>query len=75
MEGQKFPQKIDARPKALNRLMIVPIVMALFLAGATGLLILKMTEERSANGERVSCNSPVSVYQRRSLRFYVVRRR
>lgn len=54
MEGQKFPQKIDARPTALNRLMIVPIVMALFLAGATGILILKMTEDRSASGDRVS---------------------
>lgn len=54
MESQKFPQKIDARPTALNRLMIVPIVMALFLAGATGLLVLKMTEDRSADGDRVS---------------------
>ena len=54
MGEQKFPQKIDARPTALNRLMIVPIVMALFLAAATGLLILKMTEERSASGDRIS---------------------
>ena len=54
VEDQKFPKKIDARPVALNRLMIVPIVMALFLAGATGLLVLKMTEERTADGARVT---------------------
>ena len=54
MEEQKFPQKIGTRPTALNRLMIVPILMALFLAVATGVLIWKMTEERIANGERVS---------------------
>ena len=54
MEGQKFPQKIDTRPTALNRMMIVPIMMALFLAGATGLLMFKMTQERSANGDRIT---------------------
>ena len=54
MEEQKFPQKIGARPTALNRLMVVPILMAFFLAVATGILIWKMTEERIANGERVS---------------------
>ena len=54
MEEQKFPQKIGTRPTALNRLMIVPILIAFFLAVATGVLIWKMTEERIANGERVS---------------------
>lgn len=54
MEEQKFPQKIGTRPTALNRLMVVPILMAFFLAVATGILVWKMTEERIANGERVS---------------------
>ena len=54
MEEQKFPQKIGTRPTALNRLMVIPILMAFFLAVATGVLIWKMTEERIANGERVS---------------------
>ena len=53
-KDQKFPNKIDARPVALNRLMVVPIVMALFLAGATGLLVLKMTEDRMADGSRIT---------------------
>ena len=54
MEEQKFPQKISARPTALNRLMIVPILMALFLTVVTGVLIWKMTEDRVADGERIS---------------------
>ena len=54
MEDQKFPNKIGTRPTALNRLMIAPIVLAFGLAMVTGVLIWKMTEERTATGARVS---------------------
>ena len=54
MEDQKFPQKMSTRPTALNRLMVVPILMALFLSVATGILIWKMTEDRIADGSRIS---------------------
>lgn len=53
-ESQATSQRIDTRPKALNRLMVVPILMALGLAAATGVLVLKMTEERVATGERLT---------------------
>ncbi len=53
-ESQANPQRIGTRSKALNRLMVVPIVMALGLAVATGVLVLKMTEERVATGQRVT---------------------
>lgn len=46
--------QIGTRSTALNRLMVVPILMALALAVATGTLMLKMTEERQATGERIT---------------------
>ena len=47
-------QQIDTRPKALNRLMLAPISIALILVIATGTLVWKMTQERDATGQRVS---------------------
>ena len=46
-------QKLESRPKALNRLMIVPAVVALGLVAATLLLVYKMSEDKVANGDRV----------------------
>jgi hypothetical protein len=58
MEEQSPPpqnvQKIDTRPKALNRLMLAPISIAFLLVVATGTLVWKMTEERDATGQRIS---------------------
>ena len=58
MEEQPPPtqkvQQIDTRPKALNRLMLAPISLALILVVATGTLVWKMTQERDATGQRVS---------------------
>lgn len=58
MEEQSPPsekvQQIDARPKALNRLMLAPISIAFILVVATGTLVWKMTQERDATGQRVS---------------------
>ena len=58
MEKQSPPpqniQKIDTRPKALNRLMLAPISIAFILVVATGTLVWKMTQERDATGQRVS---------------------
>lgn len=53
MEDQ-VPQQMESRPKALNRLMMVPIALALVLAVATGLLVVKMTEDRVATGKRIT---------------------
>jgi hypothetical protein len=58
MEEESAPpqkiQHIDTRPKALNRLMLAPISIALLLVIATGTLVWKMTQERDATGQRVS---------------------
>ena len=58
MEEQSPPsekvQQIDARPQALNRLMLAPISIAFLLVVATGTLVWKMTQERDATGQRVS---------------------
>ena len=46
-------QRIEPRSAALNRFMMVPIVLALMLGAATGVLVYLMTQDRVADGERV----------------------
>lgn len=46
-------QKIESRSTALNRFMMVPIVLALSLAASIGALMFLMAQEREADGERV----------------------
>ena len=47
-------QQIESRSTALNRFMMVPIVVGFGLVLATGILIFKMTEDRVADGERIT---------------------
>lgn len=46
-------QKIEPRSTALNRFMMVPIVLALMLASSIGILMFLMAQEREADGERI----------------------
>ena len=46
--------QLESRSKALNRFMLIPIVVAFGLVVAIVLLIVKMTEERVADGERIT---------------------
>ncbi len=46
-------QKIESRSTALNRFMMVPIVLALMLAASIGALMFLMAQEGEADGERV----------------------
>lgn len=46
-------QQIEPRSTALNRFMMLPIVLALVLAAATGVLMYLMTQDREATGERI----------------------
>ncbi len=46
-------RKIESRSTALNRFMVIPIILATILAVFTGVLVYKMTEDRVATGERI----------------------
>lgn len=47
-------QQIEPRSTALNRFMMVPIILALMLAASIGALMFLMAQERVADGERIS---------------------